>query len=95
MPSLADILLDPSRRSAVLDDCETLIGSEVASKGGFGGIAVKGAFAIVKKVKPSIVRDVVDRLLSNLQKRPDRRAVRRVLAAESPRRGRSPAFHHR
>lgn len=63
MSSLAEILLDASRRQQVLDDCVQLIDDEVRSKSGLSGIAVKGAYAIVKKIKPSIVRDIVDKLI--------------------------------
>ena len=63
MAKLSDILLDSSKRSSVVQDCVSLIDEEVRSKSGFSGIAVKGAYAIVKKIKPSIVMEVVERLV--------------------------------
>lgn len=62
MSSLADILLDASRRKNVVADFANLVDTEVQSKGGLSGIAVKAAFAIVKKVKPGIVPEVVEKL---------------------------------
>jgi hypothetical protein len=63
MDSLKETLLDPSRKQRVIDDCVALIDVEVANKGGLGGIAVKGAYAVVKKIKPGFVRDIVTHLL--------------------------------
>jgi hypothetical protein len=40
-----------------------LIESEVKSKKGLGGAAVKAAFAVVKAIKPGVIRDSVDGLL--------------------------------
>lgn len=62
MASLPSILLDSSRRSQVVADMVELVNSEVQSKGGLSGIAVKGAYAIIKKVKPGIVPEVVNKL---------------------------------
>jgi hypothetical protein len=60
---LQDVLLEAARRTQVIDDCTQLVDDEVATKGGLSGMAVKGAYAIVKKIKPGIVREVVDKLL--------------------------------
>jgi hypothetical protein len=40
-----------------------LVDEEVARKRGLSGAAVRGAFKVVKTVSPSIVRDVVTKLL--------------------------------
>lgn len=63
MGRLQEILLDKSRRGQVIDDCVGLIDSEVAAKGGLGGLAVKGGYAVVKKIKPGFIRHAVDHLL--------------------------------
>src|SRR5262245_32246922 len=60
---LKDILLADDKRPQTLGDCVQLVESEVASKSGLTGIAVKGAFAVVKAVKPGFVREAVDHLL--------------------------------
>ncbi len=65
MGSLVEVVKDPARRSAVLDDCVKLIDSEVASKGGLTGIAVKGAFKSVKSLRPGMIRNSMDALLDD------------------------------
>ncbi|GAA4550502.1 DUF6918 family protein [Amycolatopsis samaneae] len=61
--TLKEILLDSSRRPAVVTDFETLVDSEVSDKGGVSGAVVKTGFAAVKKIKPGIVPSAVDSLL--------------------------------
>lgn len=63
MATLNEILSDKARRSQVVADCAQLVDEEVRGKSGLSGIAVKGAYAIVKKVKPNVVDDAVGRLL--------------------------------
>jgi hypothetical protein len=63
MPNLRELLLAGERRPSVVADCVTLVDSEVAAKGGLGGIAIKGAYAVVKAVKPGIIKEAVDRML--------------------------------
>jgi hypothetical protein len=65
MGSLVDVVKDPSRRGAVLDDCVALIEAEVADKRGLTGIAVKGAFKSVKSLRPGMVRNSMDALLDD------------------------------
>jgi len=60
---LKDQLLVPGRRGAVIDDCVALVDEQVASKSGLSGLAVKGAYAVVKAIKPGFIREVVDHLL--------------------------------
>lgn len=59
------LLRDPQKRSALLRDCERVIAEEVDAKGGLTGIAIKGAYKIVCKVKPGIIREVMDGLLDD------------------------------
>jgi hypothetical protein len=66
---LKDILLEAGKRPRVVTDCEKLIDEEVASKGGLSGLAVKGAFAMVKAVKPGMIHEAVDGLLDSFVER--------------------------
>ncbi len=63
MANLQDKLLAPAVRPQVIADCVVLIDEEVSSKSGLSGLAIKGAFAVVKAVKHGIVPEVVDSLL--------------------------------
>jgi hypothetical protein len=69
MPTLTDILIAPGTRPKVIADCVTLISEEVDSKGGLTGLAVKGAFALVKAVKPGFVSEAVDHMIDDFVKR--------------------------
>lgn len=64
--TLQELLLDPSRRPQVVIDCQQLLDSEVDGKSGFSSIAVKGAYGMVKAVRPGIIHDTVDDLLDSL-----------------------------
>ena len=63
MAVLGDIISDALRRRSVVRDAAMLLDEEVASKGGVSGLAVKAAFALVKKVKPGIIAETIDALL--------------------------------
>jgi hypothetical protein len=63
MPRLSEQLLRPEAKPYVIDGCCKLVEREVASKRGLSGVAVKAGFAVVTKVKPGFVRDVVTALL--------------------------------
>jgi hypothetical protein len=69
MPTLTEILLAPGQRPKVIADCVQLINEEVDAKGGLTGLAVKGAYAIVKAVKPGFVSEAVDHMLDDFVKR--------------------------
>lgn len=69
MSTLAEILLVPGARPKVIADCVQLIDEEVDSKGGLTGLAVKGAYAIVKAVKPGFVAEAVDHMLDDFVSR--------------------------
>jgi hypothetical protein len=56
-------LLDSDRRSAVVDDLQGLVDSEVANKSGLSGGVIKTGYAGVKKVKPGIIREAIDKML--------------------------------
>ncbi|HVR64263.1 MAG TPA: hypothetical protein VMU50_20325 [Polyangia bacterium] len=69
MSTLSEVLLVPGNRKTVVADCVKLIEEEVDSKGGLTGLAVKGAFAIVKAVKPGFVSEAVDHMLDDFVRR--------------------------
>src|SRR4051812_35425814 len=69
MSTLSEILLAPGNRPKVVADCVQLINEEVDSKGGLTGLAVKGAYALVKAVKPGFVAEAVDHMLDDFVKR--------------------------
>ena len=60
MPTLKEILTVPGNRPKVVADCVTLVQEEVDSKGGLTGLAIKGAYAVVKAVKPGFVAEALD-----------------------------------
>lgn len=63
MARLAEILTQPEIRPAVVRACAVLIDAEVQSKSGLSGLAVKAGYKLVKTIKPSMIPDVVDKLL--------------------------------
>jgi hypothetical protein len=69
MSTLSEILLVPGNRPKVVADCVRLIEEEVDSKGGLTGLAVKGAFALVKAVKPGFVMEACDSMLDDFVRR--------------------------
>jgi hypothetical protein len=69
MSTLTEILLAPGNRPKVVVDCVRLIDEEVDSKGGLSGLAVKGAYALVKAVKPGFVSEAVDGMLDDFVRR--------------------------
>ena len=63
MAKLNEMIADPAKRKAVIEDCTRLVDDEVANKGGLSGLAIKGGYAMVKAIKPGIIREVVDKLI--------------------------------
>jgi len=63
MTTLRELLTTADKRNAVIRDALAVLDSEVDSKGGFSGIAIKGAYKVVKGVSPSFIREAVDGLL--------------------------------
>ena len=68
---LSDSLKDPAKKTAIVDDCLTLIDQEVSDKGGFSGIAVKAGYAAVKGIKPGFVKGAVEHLLPDFAEKLD------------------------
>ncbi len=71
MADLKSVLTDASRRKQVVRDAEALLDAEVDSKGGLSGLAIKGAFKVVKSFRPGIIPDVIDGLLDDFATRLD------------------------
>ena len=69
MGALKDKLLAPGVRANVLADCVQVIEEEVAGKGGITGLAIKGAYKMVKAVGPNIVREAMDGMLNDFTSR--------------------------
>lgn len=69
MSTLTEIMLVPGTRPKVIADCVRLIEEEVDSKGGLSGIAIKGAFMVVKAVKPGFISEAVDHMLDDFVRR--------------------------
>jgi hypothetical protein len=70
MSTLKDILSRPGARPQVIRDCEQVIEEEVASKG-LAGFVIKGAYAVVKAIKPGFIPEVIDGLLDDFADRLD------------------------
>ena len=71
MASLTEVVSDSAKRKAVIDDCVVLIDAEVADKKGVTGLAVKGAFKIVKGFRPGIIPMAMDGMLDDFSKQVD------------------------
>lgn len=65
IPSLKEQVIEGNKRTAVIDDALQVLDAEVADKSGLSGMAVKGAFAVVKGIQPGFIRNVVDTLLDD------------------------------
>lgn len=65
MKHLQEAIDTPDKRQRVIADCVDLVNSEVKSKKGLSGAAVKAAFAVVKAIKPNILEESVDSLLDD------------------------------
>lgn len=63
MKTLADMLLAPHQRDAVVDDAVQLIEAHVSGRGGLRGISLKTGLAMLKTAKPGILDRAVQRLL--------------------------------
>lgn len=50
-------------RSQVVKECVVLVDEEVQAKSGVSGLAIKGAYGTVKKIKPDFVTAAIDGLL--------------------------------
>lgn len=65
MPTLNDMLGKSPKREQVITDACHVLDEEVSDKGGLSGLAIKGAYAVVKGVRPGFVREAVDMMLDD------------------------------
>jgi hypothetical protein len=65
MSTLRELLGSAAKRGAVVEDALRVLDAEVSEKGGFGGIAVKTAYKVVKGISPDFLRRAVDHLLDD------------------------------
>jgi hypothetical protein len=68
MATLLELLGGSAKRAAVISDALTVLDAEVDSKGGLSGLAIKGAYKIVKGVSPDFVPSAVDHMLDDFLK---------------------------
>jgi hypothetical protein len=69
MSTLTEILLVPGTRPKVVADCARLVDEEVDSKGGLSGLAIKGAYMVVKAVKPGFINEAIEHMLDDFVRR--------------------------
>lgn len=63
MTTLVEKITAPDVHPQVIEGCMQLIESEVASKSGLSGAAVKAGYKVVKTLKPGMIQEVVTKLL--------------------------------
>ena len=63
MSDLKSLVCEEPTRGQLVDDCVRLVDQEVSMQRGVSGLAIKGAYKAVKKLKPGFVRAAVDGLL--------------------------------
>ena len=63
------LLGDKSKRPALLDDCVRLVDDEVRAKSGVSGMAIKGGYKVICKIKPGIIRESMDALIDDFVRR--------------------------
>ncbi|WP_265443658.1 DUF6918 family protein [Flexivirga meconopsidis] len=61
--TLSESLLAADTRPAVVADLVGVIDAEVKGKKGLGGVAIKGGYAAIRKVSPTIATTATDRML--------------------------------
>ncbi len=63
MKTLKEALGSGAERPGMIAETLRMIDAEVKDKGGFSGLAIRGAYKVVKTIKPGFLRAVVDGLL--------------------------------
>ncbi len=64
-PTLAETLGAEPPRAKLIEDCTALVDEEVRNKTGITGVAIKGAYGTVKRLKPRFVPETIDGLLDD------------------------------
>lgn len=63
MNELADILLAPGRKGAVVTDCVELVDRHVAGRRGLRGLSLKAGLAMLKATRPDLLPCSIDGLM--------------------------------
>ena len=71
MGALSDLIQDPVKRKAVVNDSVRAIDAEVAGKRGLSGAVVKAGFKMVKGVSPGFIPMALDHLLDDFARQVD------------------------
>lgn len=66
MATLQEMLLTPDVMPQVVADCQALVESELAGKGGLSGTAVKGAYKVVTTFAPGYYVETLRNMLPNV-----------------------------
>jgi hypothetical protein len=61
--SLTEVLKDREKSRVIIEDAARILDEEVASKGGLKGMAVKGGYKTVKRLKPGMIMSALGMLL--------------------------------
>ena len=65
MGTLREKLSNGASREKVIEDGVKMIDAEVSDKGGLGGLAIKGAYAMVKGIAPGIMPKLLNGMLDD------------------------------
>ena len=65
MPTLAELISKPPKRTAVVADLARFVDAEVSHKSGLSGVAIKMAYGALKVVKSTFVPEVIDSLFDD------------------------------
>jgi hypothetical protein len=84
MPSLRELLGTEPRRKLVVSDAVRVLDAEVADKSGLSGLAIKGAYAVVKGISPGFIQETVNRLLDDFLDALDPLYAEAIAAKKSP-----------
>ncbi|MCA9655682.1 MAG: hypothetical protein H6712_00185 [Myxococcales bacterium] len=63
MSTLVEKITAPDVHPKVIEDCLQVIETEVASKKGLSGAAVKAGYKVIKAIKPGMIKEAVTKLL--------------------------------
>lgn len=63
MPTLAELLLVPHQRDALIRDCVRLIETQVESRGALRRLALKAGMSMLNSIRPNALNRAVSRLL--------------------------------
>jgi len=71
MGALYDLIQDPTKRKAVVDDGVRAIEAEVRDKRGLSGAVVKAGFKVVRGISPGFIPKALDHLLDDFAQQID------------------------